>query len=86
MHENFVAHRDCTFSNIMQDATLLYPDGFHPIQNWMDPSYKHFARHITRTVCWPRYYIIDFGLSRRYDPAQGPPMEDVICGGRQVAS
>ncbi|KAK7028447.1 kinase domain-containing protein [Favolaschia claudopus] len=81
MHENFVAHRDCTLSNIMQDATLLYPDGFHPIHNWMDPSYKHFARHITRTECWPRYYIIDFGLSRRYDPAQGPPMEDVICGG-----
>ncbi|KAK6992487.1 hypothetical protein R3P38DRAFT_3430699 [Favolaschia claudopus] len=65
----------------MQDPTLLYPDGFHPVQPWMDPSFKHFARHITRTECWPRTYLIDFGLSRRFGPAQGPPMEDVIRGG-----
>ncbi|KAK7028597.1 kinase domain-containing protein [Favolaschia claudopus] len=81
MHENFVAHRDCTLNNIMQDPTLLYPDGFHPVQPWMDPSFKHFARHITRTECWPRTCLIDFGLSRQYDPAHGPPMEDVIRGG-----
>ncbi|KAK7012646.1 kinase domain-containing protein [Favolaschia claudopus] len=49
MHENLVAHRDCPVNNIMQDPALLYPDGFHPVQTWMDPSYKHFARHITRT-------------------------------------
>ncbi|KAK7012631.1 hypothetical protein R3P38DRAFT_2550016, partial [Favolaschia claudopus] len=67
--------------NILQDPTLLYPEGFHPVQTLMDPAYKHLSRPITRTECWPRYYIIDFGLSRRYDPAQGPPMEDIIRGG-----
>ncbi|KAG7451831.1 uncharacterized protein BT62DRAFT_999533 [Guyanagaster necrorhizus] len=32
--------------------------------------------HTTRTLCWPRYYIIDFGYSRRYDPNELP--SDVI--------
>ncbi|KAK7053598.1 kinase domain-containing protein [Favolaschia claudopus] len=81
MHENFVAHRDCGINNIMQDPTDLYPDGFHPVRQWMDPSYKAFSRYLMRTDCWPRYYIIDFGLSRRYDPADGPPSEDIILGG-----
>ncbi|KAK7027841.1 kinase domain-containing protein [Favolaschia claudopus] len=81
MHENFVAHRDCGFNNIVQDPTNLYPDGFHPVQKFMAASYQGFARYITRTECWPRYYIIDFGLSRRYDPADGPPTEDIILGG-----
>ncbi|KAK7028445.1 kinase domain-containing protein [Favolaschia claudopus] len=80
MHEHLVAHRDCTLNNILQDPTLLYLDGFHPVRAWMHPSFERFAQHITRTECWPRYYIIDFGLSRRYDPAQGLPMEYVIRG------
>ncbi|KAJ7255053.1 hypothetical protein B0H12DRAFT_1050260 [Mycena haematopus] len=80
MHENFIAHRDCGELNILQDPTV-YPAGFHPVSTWRDPSYQGFAYHITRTECWPRYYIIDFGLSRRYDPANGPPLEDVILGG-----
>lgn len=40
-----------------------------------------FALTSTRTECWPRYYLIDFGLSRRYNPVHGPPLEDVILGG-----
>ncbi|KAJ7923880.1 hypothetical protein B0H13DRAFT_1602192 [Mycena leptocephala] len=80
MHENFIAHRDCGELNLLQDPTV-YPAGFHPVSTWRDPSYQGFAYHITRTKCWPRYYIIDFGLSRQYDPANGPPLEDVILGG-----
>ncbi|KAK7053653.1 kinase domain-containing protein [Favolaschia claudopus] len=81
MHENFVAHRDCGINNIMQDPTNLYPDGFHPVRHWRNASYEGFARYITRSECWPRYYIIDFGHSRRYDPADGPPHENIIYGG-----
>ncbi|KAJ7152632.1 hypothetical protein C8R43DRAFT_1189593 [Mycena crocata] len=40
---------------------------------------------ITRTACWPRYYSIDFGLSRRYDPDKGPPLEEMIRGGDKSA-
>ncbi len=39
----------------------------------------------TRTTCWPRYYIIDFGHSRRYDPADGIPHERVLRGGDKSA-
>jgi serine/threonine protein kinase len=46
-----------------------------------NPNNDGLAYSITRTECWPRYYIIDFGLSRRYDPSKGPPLERVIPGG-----
>ncbi|KAJ6492458.1 hypothetical protein C8R47DRAFT_1044512 [Mycena vitilis] len=81
MHQNFIAHRDCGVANIVQDPTELYPAGFHPVQPRWDLSFKKHSRPITRTECWPRYYIIDFGLSRQYDPADGLPFEDVILGG-----
>ncbi|KAK7002417.1 kinase domain-containing protein [Favolaschia claudopus] len=76
MHENVVAHR-----HVLSLQLNIPRPSIPTASTWMGPSFKHFARHITRTECWPRHYIIDFGLSRRYDPAQGPPMEDVIRGG-----
>ncbi|KAF7316352.1 Protein kinase domain-containing protein [Mycena indigotica] len=81
MHENFVAHRDCSFLNIVQDPTRLFPSGYHPVITAQDPAAHWNAHHITRTECWPRYFVIDFGLSRHYDPAEGPPLEYVIIGG-----
>ncbi|KAJ7642402.1 hypothetical protein DFH06DRAFT_961947, partial [Mycena polygramma] len=85
MHENFVAHRDCGINNILQDGADLYPAGFHPVKPWLDPSFTNFSHPITRTECWSRYYIIDFGLSRRYDPINGLPFEDTIRGGDKSA-
>ncbi|SJL11205.1 uncharacterized protein ARMOST_14608 [Armillaria ostoyae] len=67
MHQNLVAHRDCTKLNIMLDPKKLYPKG------------------CTRTTCWPRYHLIDFGHSRRYDPADGIPHERVLQGGDKSA-
>jgi hypothetical protein len=29
----------------------------------------------------PRYYLIDFGISRRYGPKDIPPLEPIIIGG-----
>ncbi|KAJ6447743.1 hypothetical protein C8R47DRAFT_1171746 [Mycena vitilis] len=81
IHENFVAHRDCQYMNIVQDPTGLFPQGFHPLEPWMDRRLERASRHTTRTQCWPRFYFIDFGLSRRYDPQAGPPLEDVIFAG-----
>ncbi|KAJ7665948.1 kinase-like domain-containing protein [Mycena polygramma] len=78
MHENFVAHRDCSLLNIVQDPTKLYPRGFHPVNHCLNPTSDGLAYSITRTECWPRYYLIDFGLSRRYDPSKGPPLERVV--------
>ncbi|KAJ7616852.1 hypothetical protein DFH06DRAFT_1012747 [Mycena polygramma] len=81
MHQNCIVDRDCGVANIVQDPTKLYPAGFHPVQPRWDPSFKKHSRPITRTECWLRYYLIDFGLSRQYDPAYGLPFEDVILGG-----
>ncbi|KAI0786629.1 hypothetical protein C8Q75DRAFT_808160 [Abortiporus biennis] len=39
------------------------------------------AKHYTRTAHPTKYYIIDFGLSRQYDPRNGPPLELPIPGG-----
>ncbi|KAJ7148785.1 hypothetical protein C8R43DRAFT_888696 [Mycena crocata] len=80
MHEHFIAHRDCALLNFDQDPKDLYPHGFYPVKTWKTPDLTGDAVAVTRTDCWPRYYIIDFGLSRRYDPINGPPLEDVILG------
>ncbi|KAF7311480.1 Protein kinase domain-containing protein [Mycena kentingensis (nom. inval.)] len=81
MHENYVAHRDLSLMNVVLDPTKLFPYGFHPVHHHQDLQDIHPARHITRTDCWPHYFIIDFGLSRQYNPAEGPPDEQVIYGG-----
>lgn len=63
------------------DGTQLYPDGFHPrVMNWK-PDFSGNAKHLTRTQCPPKYYLIDFGISRKYDAADKPPLESPIRGG-----
>ncbi|KAK0190746.1 kinase-like domain-containing protein [Armillaria mellea] len=86
MHQHHVAHRDCTLRNIMMDPTKMYPEGFHPGRPWMTADYSEFVSpRLTRAQCWPRYYLVDFGLSRRYDPTAGIPDEPVICGEDKTA-
>ncbi|KAF8215893.1 kinase-like domain-containing protein [Mycena galopus ATCC 62051] len=81
MHENYVAHRDCNRFNIVVDPEKLYPQGFHPVRTFYKPDMAHgYAKYITRTECWPRYYLIDFGISRQYNPDDGPPLEPIIRG------
>ncbi|KAF9029892.1 hypothetical protein BDZ89DRAFT_1014081 [Hymenopellis radicata] len=74
LHNHFIAHRDIHWGNIMLDPTRLYPNGSHPADTDRSPNFKSSAKYITRTECWPRYYLIDFGLSRRYSP-DGLPFE-----------
>ncbi|KAJ7165137.1 hypothetical protein C8R46DRAFT_1192814 [Mycena filopes] len=81
MHQHYVAHRDCSVLNIVMDPSKMYPYGFHPIKSWRNPANDDLAFTLTRTQCWPRYYLIDFGLSRQYNPQNGPPLEEVIRGG-----
>ena len=58
--------RDCTANNIMFDPSEMYPQGYHPIQIDRTRDFKGRARRYTRTQRPPRYYLIDFGLSRQY--------------------
>jgi len=63
------------------DGQRLYPEGYHPQYTRHKPDYTGHAKHLTRTQRPVKYYFIDFGLSRRYNPADGPPLELPIIGG-----
>ncbi|KAI9451011.1 hypothetical protein BJY52DRAFT_1299957 [Lactarius psammicola] len=44
----------------------MYPDGYHFTRINRSKDFKGWAKRYTRTDRPPRYYLIDFGLSRRY--------------------
>ena len=78
-------HRDCTRLNIMLDPTNMYPDSFHPVDMSRSKDFRHKVKGYSRTRRPTRYLLIDFGLSRRYDPADGPPLEEPLHGGDSTA-
>lgn len=64
----------------MMDPSLIYIDAFHPASPLMKRDFSGYARHKTRTERPPKYILIDFGLSRRYDHSIAEPMEIPIWG------
>ncbi|KAI0044701.1 hypothetical protein FA95DRAFT_1561961 [Auriscalpium vulgare] len=83
MHEHRIAHRDCTHNNIMMDPTGMYSVAFHPAKQNMRRDWKGKAKpRRTRTQLRPRYFLIDFGLSRFYPQSAGDaPMDLPVQGG-----
>ena len=72
--------RDIHRLNIMMDASPLYTTPYHPIDQTRRRDYKGLATaSYTRTQRPVRYYIIDFGLSVRYDTLD--PVEIPVLGG-----
>lgn len=69
----------------MLDPSSMYPDSFHPIKMDRRRDWKGKAKCYTRTQRPPKYCLIDFGLSRRYDPKAGPPLEPILRGGDKSA-
>ncbi|KIJ37060.1 hypothetical protein M422DRAFT_260449 [Sphaerobolus stellatus SS14] len=81
MHKHHVAHRDCTDVNILMDPSGMYPLGFHPGETVLAlGSGTRLAKHYTRRERPPKYYLIDFGHSRRYNPEDGIPAEIPLGG------
>ncbi|KAG9220673.1 hypothetical protein CCMSSC00406_0003772 [Pleurotus cornucopiae] len=85
MHSHNVAHRDVTFFNVMMDARELYIDRYHPCRPWRKLDLSANARHYTRTQKPVKYYLTDFGLSRKYKPEERPPQEPIIRGADKSA-
>ncbi len=55
---------------MMMDAPSLFPRGFHPSSAARDRGGRFEVKTIPRHKAWGpvRYYIIDFGISRLYEP------------------
>ncbi|KAJ6502012.1 kinase-like domain-containing protein [Mycena sanguinolenta] len=86
MHKHNIAHRDCTSSNIMMDGAALYREPFHPIEQDRTRDYRAKAHQsFTRTQHPVKYYLTDFGLSRRYKPEERPPLEPTVRGADRTA-
>ncbi|TFK74330.1 hypothetical protein BDN72DRAFT_81540 [Pluteus cervinus] len=81
MHQNHVAHRDILTNNIMMDGDDLFPEGWNHRYPELTPDGEKRAKAFTRTQKPPKYYFIDFGLSRQYDPSETNPLEPPIFGG-----
>ncbi|TBU48088.1 kinase-like domain-containing protein [Dichomitus squalens] len=81
IHEHHVAHRDISDLNIMMDPRPLFPQLFHFARPSETQDMRGTARYYTRTRYPVKYYFIDFGLSRKFDPAAGPPRSRPIWGG-----
>ena len=65
----------------MMDPSTTFPNMYHPISARRNKNFKGRATYYTRTARPTKYYLIDFGLSRRYDPEDGEPRELPIRGG-----
>ncbi len=69
----------------MLDPTNMYPDSFHPVALGRSKDFRHNVRGYSRTRRPTRYLLIDFGLSRQYDTANGPPLDEPLHGGDRSA-
>ena len=76
---------DCTSENIMLDPSGMFPDSFHPADPRKSKDFRQSAKVYSRTRRPTRYHLIDFGLSRLYDPANGPPLDRPLRGGDKSA-
>ncbi|KAJ7092093.1 kinase-like domain-containing protein [Mycena belliarum] len=80
MHKHRVAHRDCTFQNILMDGDPLFSDPWRPIHQGLARDFSRRLKHRMRTARSVNYHLIDFGLSRKYTADQCPPVEPIIFG------
>lgn len=65
----------------MMDPLPLYPNLYHPVDTRRTRDYTGIVKPFSRTEHPTRYYLIDFGLSRRYQPEDLPVLEDIIMPG-----
>ncbi|GBE79198.1 hypothetical protein SCP_0203950 [Sparassis crispa] len=74
LHERGVAHRDCTYKNIMMDVSAMYPEGFHPVNDLFLPDGLTPLPSRSRTDVPIKYYFIDFGISVVIPPEVYPKL------------
>jgi hypothetical protein len=65
------------------DASHMFPKFHHPVNNMKNFEYTGFAKYYQRTERPVKYFVVDFGIARRYEPSDTPPLEDLILGGNK---
>ena len=60
---------------------VMFPRSWHPTNGRKNRDYDGSAKYYTRTQTPPKYYLIDFGLSCRYDARDLPVLETPVSGG-----
>ncbi|KAI9067304.1 hypothetical protein FKP32DRAFT_1755210 [Trametes sanguinea] len=81
LHEQRVAHRDIMFLNFMMDPAPIVSEPCHPHISRRSYDTRRKVKFSTRTRHPVRYYLIDFGISRKYPADCVSPREDPIWGG-----
>ena len=67
--------------NVMMDPRPVFPDIFHPVipdSNRKNTGYPRFSRRTKHPV---KYYIIDFGLCRKFNADDTNPLDWPAMGG-----
>jgi hypothetical protein len=67
----------------MFDPSEMYPRGHHPVLLDRSLDFKGRAKCYSRTERPPRYYLINFGLSRRYQSRDA--LDEPLRGGDKSA-
>ncbi|OBZ70693.1 hypothetical protein A0H81_09374 [Grifola frondosa] len=81
MHQHRVAHRDIMDLNIMMDPRPILSEMNNPVIEEKSYDLSRPVKIYTRTKHPVRYYLVDFGLSRKYSEDEMPPLEEPIRGG-----
>lgn len=67
--------------NIMMDPKPTFPNMYHPRLIQRNRDFKGSPKFYSRTARPTKYFLIDFGLSKKYNPEDGESSELPILGG-----
>ena len=62
----------------MIEFEKMFPEGYHPGRDLRKPDLSGPAKFYTRTQRPSKYFIIDFGMSRRYESDNDSPIEPTV--------
>ena len=81
---HFDHFRDLKFNNFMIESEKMFPEGFHFKNDLRKPDLSGPAKFYTRTQRPSKYFIIDFGMARRYGSDNDSPLEPTILKDKAV--
>jgi hypothetical protein len=62
----------------MVESGKMFPEGYHPRKDLRKPDLSGPAKFYTRTQRPSKYFIIDFGMARRYEFDNDSPLEPTV--------